>query len=163
MVLCCSSVSKTIAPGYRVGWIAPGKFKEKIVRLKMVNAIASTTLTHQAIANFFQTGGYENHIRKLRHTLHSNCLQYTQAITNYFPEDTKISRPQGGLFLWVELNKSINTVDLYKKAMQNNIAIAPGKVFSLQNQFSNCMRLNYGLLWSEKVENDLKLLAELLH
>jgi len=163
MVLCCSSVSKTIAPGYRVGWIAPGKFKEKIVRLKMVNAIASTTLTHQAIANFFQTGGYENHIRKLRHTLHSNCLQYTQAITNYFPEDTKISRPQGGLFLWVELNKSINTVDLYKKALQNNIVIAPGKVFSLQNQFNNCMRLNYGLLWSEKIENDLKLLAELLY
>ncbi len=160
MVLCCSSVSKTIAPGYRVGWIAPGKFKEKIVRLKMVHSIASTTLTHQAIANFLQTGAYENHLRKLRHILHTNCLLYTQAITNYFPEGTKVSRPQGGLFLWVELDKAVDTVDLYKKALQNNIAIAPGKVFSLQNQFNNCMRLNYGLLWSDRIEGDLKLLAK---
>ena len=87
-------------------------------------------------------------------------LQYNQAITKYFPEDTKISRPRGGLFLWVELNKNVDTVNLYKKALRKNIAILPGKIFSLQNQFNNCMRLSYGLRWSERMEDHLNLLGK---
>jgi len=162
MVLWCSSVSKTIAPGYRVGWVSPGKFKEEIVRLKMVHSFTSTTLTQQAIANFFKTGKYESYLRKLRRILHTNSLQYTQAITKYFPGDTKISRPQGGLFLWVELYKGANTLVLFEKALKNNITFVPGKIFTLQNQFNNCMRLGYGLPWSERIENQLKLLAKLI-
>lgn len=162
MVLWCSSVSKTLAPGYRIGWVAPGKFKEKIVRLKMVHSFTSTTLTQQAIANFFETGKYESYLRKLRRTLHTNSLLYTQAITKYFPDDTRISRPQGGLFLWVELNKEVNTVELFEKALKNNIGIVPGKIFTLQNQFNNCMRLGYGLPWSDRLDNHLKLLGQLI-
>ncbi len=162
LVLFCSSVSKTLAPGYRVGWVVPGKFKKDIVKLKMVQSFTSTTLTQQAVANFFKTGKYENYIRKLRNILHTNSLQYTQAIAQHFPNDTKISRPQGGLFLWVELNKKYNTLNLFNRALQHNIAIVPGKIFTLQNQFNNCMRLSYGLPWSERIENKLKQLASLI-
>ena len=89
-------------------------------------------------------------------------MQYTGAIAQHFPSDTKISRPQGGLFLWVELNKKHNTLALFNKALQHNIAIVPGKIFTLQNQFNNCMRLSYGLPWSERIENQLKVLARLI-
>ena len=160
-VLWCSSISKTLAPGYRVGWVAPGRYFEKIKNLKMLQSISSATLTQEAVANFFESGSYESHLRKLRHTLHTNCLQYIRAIGEYFPKGTKVSRPQGGLFLWVEMNKKINTIDLYEKAIKNKISIAPGNMFTLQNQFRNCMRLSYALPWNEKLESSLKLLGKL--
>ena len=162
LVLWCSSVSKTLAPGYRVGWVAPGKFKDDIVRLKMAHSFTSTTLTQQAVANFFKTGKYELYLRKLRRIMHTNSIQYTHAISKYFPKDTKISRPKGGLFLWVELNQKVNTVELFEKALKHNITLAPGRIFTLQNQFNNCMRLSYGLPWSERIKNQLKLLGRLI-
>jgi DNA-binding transcriptional MocR family regulator len=99
MVLWCSSVSKTLAPGYRVGWVAPGKFKAKIIRTKLYHSISAPAITQQVIANFLESGRYENHLRKMRTTLHANCLQYIRAICNYFPDDTRVSRPQGGFVL----------------------------------------------------------------
>jgi DNA-binding transcriptional MocR family regulator len=161
-VLLCSSVSKTLAPGYRVGWVVPGRYKEEILRLKLVHAISSTGITHEAVANFLKSGRYDNHLRRLRHTLHSNCQHFIQAIADYFPEGTKTSRPQGGLALWVEFNKKINTADLFDKAMKQKISIAPGRMFTLQNQFKNCMRLSIGLPWSEEVQFKLKQLGRLV-
>ncbi len=162
LVLWCSSVSKTLAPGYRVGWVAPGKFKEDIIRLKMIHANSSPTLTEQAITIFFETGRYESYLRKLRRVLHANSLQYSRALAEYFPEGTKISRPQGSLYLWVELRKEFNTVELFEKALKHNISIAPGRIFTLQNHFNNCMRLSYGIPWSDRLDSRLKLLAKLI-
>ena len=84
-------------------------------------------------------------------------------IAEYFPEGTKTSRPQGGLALWVEFNKKVNTTDLFDTAIKQRISIAPGRMFTLQNQFENCMRLSIGLPWSEEVQNRLKLLGRLVH
>ena len=160
-VLWCSSVSKTLAPGYRVGWIAPGRYKEQILKLKLVHAISSSTITQEAVASFLKSGRYENHLRKLRHTLKSNYQHYINAIAEYFPEGTKTSRPQGGLALWVELSKKVNTTELYDMAMKHKISIAPGRMFTLQNQFENCMRLSIGLPWTEEIRHKLKLLGRL--
>ncbi|MEJ7671728.1 MAG: PLP-dependent aminotransferase family protein [Chitinophagaceae bacterium] len=98
LVLWCGSVSKTLAPGYRVGWVAPGKYYEEIKHLKMLHSLSSTTLMQEVVANFFETGRYESHLRKLRRILYTNCLQYVRAVSEYFPKDTKVSRPQGGFF-----------------------------------------------------------------
>ncbi|MFD1143949.1 PLP-dependent aminotransferase family protein [Larkinella insperata] len=161
LVLWCGSVSKTLAPGYRVGWVAPGRFTEQITRMKLMHSVSSTTLTQEVIANFLENGRYENHLRKLRRTLHTNSLQYSRAIADYFPEGTRVSQPQGGFFLWVELDKRINTVELYNRALRHGISIAPGRMFTLQNQFDNCMRLSYGLPWNEKLDQTLKTLGTL--
>lgn len=161
-VIWCSSVSKTLAPGYRVGWIAPGKFKDKIMKQKLVHVISSTTIVQAAVANFLKTGKYESHLRQFRRTLESNCQNYIRAIAEYFPEGTKTSRPQGGLALWVELNKDINTAKLYDLAIKQGISIAPGRMFSLQDQFHNCMRLCIGLPWSETLNAKLMQLGKLV-
>ncbi|MEI3801134.1 MULTISPECIES: aminotransferase-like domain-containing protein [unclassified Chitinophaga] len=161
-VLWCSSVSKTLAPGYRVGWVAPGIYKEQILKLKLVHAISSPAITQEAVAGFLKSGRYENHLRKLRHTLESNYQHYIEAIAEYFPAGTKTSRPQGGLALWVELNKKINTTELFDSAMKQRISIAPGRMFTMQNQFENCMRLSIGLPWSEEVQLKLKQLGRLV-
>lgn len=161
-VLWCGSVSKTLAPGYRVGWVAPGRYKEQILRLKLVHAISSSTITQEAVANFLKSGRYENHLRKLRQTLQSNYQHYMHAIAEYFPEGTKTSRPQGGLSLWVEFNKKVNTTELFDRAIKQKISITPGRMFTLQNQFENCMRLSIGLPWSGDVQHRLKVLGQLV-
>ena len=163
LVLWCSSVSKTLAPGYRVGWVAPGKFLDKVRRIKMFHEVSSATLQQEAIASFLENGRYEHHLRKLRNTLHANSLQYMRIISECFPEETRISRPQGGFLLWVEMHQSMNSYQLYKKAMEFNISIAPGRMFTLKNQFHNCMRLSYGMVWNEKVESSLRILGKLAH
>jgi len=160
-VLWCSSISKTLAPGYRVGWVAPGIYKEQIMKLKLVHAISSPTITQEVVANFLKSGRYENHLRKMRQTLQHNYHHYAETIAEYFPEGTKTSRPQGGLSLWVELDKTIDTAELYDIAIQHKISIAPGRMFTLQDQFHNCMRLCIGLPWSDDLQLKLKQLGRL--
>ena len=160
-VLWCSSVSKTLAPGFRVGWIAPGKYKAKLLKLKLIHSISSTSLIQEAVGNFFKSGKYEHHLRSLRKTLYSNYQNYVQAIAEYFPIGTKTSRPQGGLAIWVELPEGTNTLNLYNLAIKHKISIAPGRMFTLQNQFENCIRLNIGLPWTEELKFKLKTLGSL--
>jgi len=161
IVLWCGSVSKTLAPGYRVGWAAPGRFREKVLRMKLYQNISGTSVTQEAIASFLETGRYERHLNKLRHILHGNMIRYSRAISDYFPEGTRASRPQGGSVLWVELPKDIDTVALHQKALARSISFAPGRIFTLQNQYHSCMRLNYGLIWNEQTLAQLKMLGEL--
>lgn len=162
LVLWCGSVSKTLAPGFRVGWVAPGKYKEHVKRLKLYNNITSATPQQAAIANFLATGRYEHHLRKLRQTLHANSLQFTRVIGEHFPEELKMSTPKGGFILWLELAKHIDTYQLYREAMDHKISIAPGSMFTLQERYQNCMRLSYGMLWNDKVEMALKKLGSLV-
>lgn len=162
LVLWCGSVSKTLAPGYRVGWIAPGKFKEAIIRQKHIHLISTPSLTQEAVANFMENDRYENHLRKLRHELHANSLRFMQSIMEYFPEETKIIAPQGGFMMWTELNEKIDTEQLYHQAMKQKISIAPGRMFTLQNQYRNCMRLSYGQRWSSEIEERLITLGRII-
>jgi DNA-binding transcriptional MocR family regulator len=161
-VLWCGSISKTLAPGYRVGWCAPGRHYEKVKRLKLYHSITSATPQQAAVANFLATGRYEHHLRKLRQTLHANSLQYIRTIGEHFPEGTRVTNPTGGFILWVELDKHIDTYHLYQDAMLHKISIAPGSMFTLQDRYRNCMRLTYGMQWSPQVERALKKLGALV-
>ncbi|KXH84253.1 aminotransferase-like domain-containing protein [Chryseobacterium kwangjuense] len=149
-VLYCSSISKTLAPGYRVGWIAPGRYKDKIMKLKLLHSTSSISIVNEAVANFLKSGKYEKHLQQMRKALQSNYQNYVQVIADYFPEGTRTSRPQGGLSLWVEFDKKIRTTELYDLAIKQNISIAPGRMFTLQDQFENCMRLCIGLPWTDE-------------
>ena len=161
LVIQCGSFSKSLAPGYRIGWAIPGKFKDKIIRLKRMNNVSTNTLTQAAIAHFLANGRYELHLRHLRKALHTQCLRYMQAVTQYFPEDTRISRPQGGFALWIELNKKVDSYKLHKRALKHNIGIAPGQLFSSQGHFANYFRLSFGMPWSDRVDQGIKTLGEL--
>ncbi|HMI08037.1 MAG TPA: PLP-dependent aminotransferase family protein [Flavobacterium sp.] len=161
IVLWCGSFSKTLAPGYRVGWVAPGKFKEQIIKTKLFHNISSTTLTQEAIGSFLENGRYENHLRKLRNTLHMNSLNFLRTISEHFPEGTKVTRPQGGFILWLELHPKIDTMDLYELALKHRISIAPGRMFTSKQQYNNCLRLSYGLNWNEDLRQGLVTLGTL--
>ena len=162
LVLHCASVSKSLAPGYRIGWTIPGRFKDEIIALKRMHTVSTNTLSQAAIAEFLSNGRFELHLRHLRKALHTQCLRYIQAISEYFPEDTRVTRPEGGFVLWIELNKRINTYKLHKRALKHNIGIAPGQIFSPQGRFENCFRISYGEPWSEKVEDGIRTIGKLI-
>jgi DNA-binding transcriptional MocR family regulator len=89
-------------------------------------------------------------------------LRYTQAITDYFPGDTKVSRPQGGYVLWLEMNKKVNAFDLFQSAMEHHISIAPGQIFSTDARFVNSMRISFGMPFSKEIDRSLKTLGMLV-
>jgi DNA-binding transcriptional MocR family regulator len=162
LVLWCGSVSKSLSAGYRVGWVAPGKYKEKILRQKLLSTMATPTIFEEVVADFMENGRYDHHLRNLRSTLHNNSLQFLQAIEQHFPEGTRVTRPKGGFMLWLELDQHINTEDLFDIALRQKIGITPGRLFTLQNQFNNCLRLSYGLQWIPRVSDSLERLGRII-
>ncbi|CAI8856476.1 PLP-dependent aminotransferase family protein [Chryseobacterium sp. IT-36CA2] len=162
IVMWVGSVSKTLAPGFRVGWVAPGKFKEKIIRQKLVQTVSGPSLFSDVITDFLAHGRYDHHLRMFRKKLYANYLQIQKSVIEYFPDNTKISEPKGGFMLWLELDKRICTEDLYDLAVSQKVNFAPGRMFSQYNQYQNCMRLNYALEWTDRVESDLEKLGKMI-
>ena len=162
LVMLCSSVSKTLAPGYRVGWCIPGRFLDQILSIKLTHSVSSATPTQVAIGLFFETGRYDLHMRKLRKALHTQCLRYIQAISEYFPADTKVSRPQGGYVLWIEMSAKVNAFDLFQRAMKENVSIAPGQIFSTDARFTHYIRISFGAPYSAVIDESLGKLGKLI-
>lgn len=162
LVMWVNSVTKVLAPGYRIGWVAPGKFKDKIIRQKLIQTVCSPSFYSDVIADFLEHGRYDHHLKSFRQKLYGNYLQIQRAINTYFPDNTKMSEPKGGFMLWLELDKKICTEDLYNEALSRKINFAPGRMFSQHNQFQNCMRLNYALEWTDRVESDIETLGKMI-
>ncbi|MEO8406180.1 MAG: PLP-dependent aminotransferase family protein, partial [Chitinophagaceae bacterium] len=163
LVMHCSSLSKSLAPGYRIGWVIPGKFLDQVKQMKRIQSINSPTLTQAAIAHFLQNGRYEYHLKTLRKALHTQCLRYMQAIIKYFPEDTKVSRPNGGFVLWIQLNKKVNAFKLRTEAMKQRISIVPGKIFSASHSYDHCIRISFGKPWDENADYGLMMLGKMIY
>lgn len=160
LVLLCSSFSKTIAPGYRVGWIAPGRFIAEVARKKTVFNLATATPTQLAIADFLANGGYDHHLRKVRRIYARNVHMMSEAVIRYFPEGTRVSRPTGGYVLWVELPENCDSLALYEQAVKRGISFAPGPIFSPRQKYKNFLRLN-AAVWSDTVHQAIQTLGEL--
>lgn len=160
-VLLVGSFSKTIAPGLRVGWIHPGRFQSEVVRLKLLATIATSSLPQLAVARFLESGGYDRHLRMLRSAMARHVDLYSQAISRYFPTGTRISRPQGGYVLWVELPAGADAVKLHREALEKGISISPGPIFSASGRFRNCLRINCGSVWSDRIDGGLLKLGRL--
>lgn len=142
LVIYCSSYSKVAAPAYRIGWIIPGRQKEKVVQYKHALNLSTANLQQETIAEYLKSGNYDRHMRKVRQSYFQKTQLMSEAIRNHFPADTLVSSPQGGFFLWVQLQDKIDTLDLYKAARKQKISLAPGQMFSVNNNFSNYIRMN---------------------
>lgn len=160
-VIYCSSFSKTISPGVRIGWIIPGRFQEEIQRLQTFSTHSACSVTQMAVSAYLENGGYDRHLRYIRHEYRKNISAVQLAVQRYFPEGTQMTRPTGGFILWVSLPARVNTKELHVQALERGISIAPGLIFSNTEQFNHCVRLNCGLPWSAEVEKALKTLGEL--
>ena len=161
LVMHCSSFSKCLAPGYRVGWVAGGRFAPQIQRLKLMTTLSTAIPSQMALSDYLQRGGYDRHLRQLRLALASQQALALRVIAQYFPRGTRVTRPQGGYFLWVELPPQVDALQLHRLALSQSISIAPGHLFSADQRFSHCVRLNYGHPGDSRFEEALKTVGEL--
>jgi len=159
-VILCSSFSKTIAPGLRVGWMLPGKYREKINRLKTLINISNASINQLVVARYLKEGGYQQHLRRVRRRLQSQVDALRAAVLRHFPRGTRVTRPVGGFFVWIELPSVFNTDILYRLAVQSGILIAPGNLFTIQERFSHHFRLSCGT-WNARTENAIAELGRL--
>jgi DNA-binding transcriptional MocR family regulator len=155
LVLLCSSFSKTLAPGYRVGWVAAGRFREEVERLKFLTTVAASSLPQMVLAEFLESGAYDRHLKRLRAAFANHVENVRPAIAKYFPQGTRISRPAGGHLLWVEMPPKVDAVKLYKQALEERITVLPGRVFSNAPRYRNYIRIHCGQNWSEKHDRAL--------
>lgn len=161
-VLLCGSVSKTLAPGYRVGWIAAGRYQDDVERLKFSQSLACPTLPGMAVAEMLQSGGYDRHLRRLRVVVAGQVARYRDEVLARFPDGTRVSAPRGGFVLWVELPSDVDVLALQDRALARGVAIAPGPIFSARhNRFSSCFRMSCGQPLTPRITGALDLLAHL--
>lgn len=161
LVLLCSSFSKDLAPGYRVGWLAPGKFKSTVEWLKFTTNIGTPTLAQLAIAEFLAGGGYDHHLRRIRRAYARHVSLMSQAVMRAFPDGTRVTRPQGGFVLWIQLPNRVDSLQLYRLSLRAGIAITPGYIFSATDRYRDFIRLN-AAFWGEREERAVQRLGQLI-
>ncbi|MGA2079217.1 MAG: PLP-dependent aminotransferase family protein [Holophaga sp.] len=154
LVLLCSSYSKDVSASFRVGWVAPGRFYREVQLRKYAFNLRTSVLSQLAIAQFLERGGYDHHLRKIRRAYADKMAALSQAIVAHFPEGTRVTEPEGGYVLWVQLPDKLDSVALYQEALKAFIAIAPGYIFSPAHKFDDFIRLN-AACWCERSEQDL--------
>ena len=162
IVMHCASFSKTLAPGYRVGWVAGGRYTRQIMRNKLTTSLATAAPTQAAIAAYLEKGGFDRHLRQFRLALALQQGEMLQAVARYFPKGTRATRPAGGYFVWVELPPHIDTLKVHRAALDHGISIAPGPLFSATGAFRNFLRLNHGHPWNDAMEQGMATLGKLL-
>lgn len=161
LVLYCSSFSKTLAPDFRVGWIMPGRYHEQIARLQFNSSIARSKLPQLIVADFLEHEQYDRHLRRLRQAISHQVASTARAIGRYFPDGTKLTAPNGGYILWVELDEAIDGMELYQRAKAENIFIIPGVISTSTGRFKNCIRISCGTPWNEAMEQGMERLGGL--
>jgi DNA-binding transcriptional MocR family regulator len=161
LVLLCSSASKALCPGYRIGWVSAGRFQPEIERLKLITSIAAPSLPQWVLAEFLSSGGYDRYLKKLRAALAGQVETLRQAAFQCFPKGTRISRPAGGHLLWIELPAKIDAMKLWRAALGEHITILPGPIFSAAGRYRNHIRLNAGITPSEARNRALATLGRL--
>lgn len=162
LVMHCSSFSKCLAPGYRVGWVAAGRYAREVARLKLTSTLTTCAPAQAALALYLEKGGYDRHLRLLRHKLASQQALFMDALARHFPPGTRVTRPRGGYFLWVELPDGVDALVVHQRALALGISVAPGPMFAPQPDFAHCLRLNYGHAWDERAEAALVALAAIV-
>ncbi|WP_104657638.1 PLP-dependent aminotransferase family protein [Ralstonia insidiosa] len=160
-VIYCASLSKTVAPGLRLGWMTAGRWQGRVQMLKFAQSRPNDSLLQVVAGRFIASGAYDRHIRTLRQTLREQRERMAESIAECFPAGTRLSVPSGGLAMWVELPTNVSSVALFDAALKHSIRIAPGTMFSNLNRFDHFFRICFGLAPSANLETALATLGEL--
>lgn len=161
-VMLCSSFSKTLAPGLRIGWCAPGpRWRERLEQLKFCTTIASPTIAQQTIARYMDEGGYHRHLRRIARVYEDQTHRAAAAVLESFPDGTSVTTPAGGFVLWVQMPKHIDAMTLQEQSARAGIAIAPGPIFSPSGRYRHHLRLSLGFAWSDRIERAIAKVGEL--
>ena len=161
LVIHCSSFSKTLAPGYRVGWVAAGRFATELAHRQLMSSLGVAIPSQEGLSRYLQQGSYDRHLRRLRPLLARNKALVLRAVARHFPPGTRASQPEGGYFLWLELPPGVDALALHRLALAQGISSAPGHLFSADRRFSHHLRINFGHPDNPRQEEALRILGHL--
>ena len=162
LVLHCGSFSKCLAPGYRLGWVAAGRFERDVRRRKVTTSLSTSLPIQEGIARLLRHDGYDAHLKGLRRALAAQQAALLKCVREDWRRDHRVARPDGGYFVWLELPPNVDCLKLHGLALDQGISIAPGPIFSPRREFRNCLRLNYGHPWTAELENAVRRLGRLV-
>jgi DNA-binding transcriptional MocR family regulator len=162
LVLHCASFSKSLSSAYRIGWALAGRYHSKVEELKFLNTLGTSSIAQAAIAEYLKNDGFDLHLRRLRKVYAQQANIMASAVKRFFPAGTKVSTPMGGYVLWVELPAQVDSIKLYKRALECGITIGPGRMFSVNNEYQHCIRINYSSHWNPAIEQAVILLGKLV-
>ena len=160
-VIYCSSFSKTLSPGMRMGWLMGGKHHGKAATLKTTRGLGSSPIIQDALARFLSGGAYHRHLRELRKALSAQAAEIKTLLLEHLPAGTAVSNPQGGLYFWVELPAGTDGMRLYREALAQNVGIVPGQAFASGNRYPNCIRISFGAPVTERTRQGVAILGRL--
>lgn len=162
-VIYCSSFSKVLAPGFRVGWIVPGPYLEQVRAAKIVQTWGGPGLVQRGIVRMLRAGSLENRIRQLIRATDITRAGAMRVIEEEFPEGVAVAPARYGYLLWLQLPAGMDSLALYHRAAgELGINFAPGAIFSASGQFTDHLRLNLGNAWSGTMETALRRLGRLI-
>lgn len=144
IVMQCSSLAHHVAPGFNLGWAAPGRLHPEFERLKRIGSVANARLPQLAMAEFLESGGFDRHMKHLRVALWEAVETARADVLSQFPAGTRVSRPEGGFVLWIQLPDGHDGVEVKRRAAEAGVNILAGAAFSPNGQYANCIRIACG-------------------
>lgn len=160
-VIWCSSASKTLAPGLRLGWCAPGRYLAAMTEFNKTTTMGLNSSIQDGLARFIQTGHYARHVSNINRTLAEHMVQYRRYLVENLPSNVSISSPRGGLVLWLKL-PGMDGESLALKASDSGFELRGGKLFSSRDFYGDHLRINVG--WPfEQAQPWLEKLIELVN
>ncbi len=162
-VICLGTFSKIFCPGYRIGWVAGDKnVISKYVLVKQGVDLQCNTIAQMEIAKYLELYSIDDHIDKIKQAYKKRRDTAIKAMEEEFPEEVKFTRPEGGLFAWIELPQHIDSRDVLAKCLEKNVAFVPGGSFFPNLNRFNTLRINFSNMPEDRIVKGIKTLAEVL-
>jgi len=162
-VIYCSSLSKTLAPGWRIGWIAAGRYHTQVLQARMAGDWAGAPLLEAAASDILASGDYERHLRRLKLRVAEGVKAVFARVKASFPTGTRVTVPTAGFLLWIELPPPLNALVVHRRALARGIGVCPGLLFSPEAEFQNFLRLNCANEPSPTLLNAVEQVGALCH
>lgn len=162
-VVYLGTFSKTFCPGLRLGWVAgPKELVEKYVLVKQGADLHTSTLPQRLLQLYMDRHDFDAHIQRIRALYHRRCAVMLEAMDRYFPPGVRYTRPQGGLFLWVELPEQLSARDLLVDSLTEHVAFVPGGAFFPNGGHEHTIRLNFSNMPEERIREGIQRLARVI-